>query len=438
MTIAREIFADLKHIHFAGTGGAGTAPLAQIMLQLGYSVSGSDLCLNAKTEALKKNGALIFHGHSAENLPSGTRLVVYSSAVTADNPELLRAKELNIPCLRRGEFLAKLSSLYPRSVAVSGSHGKTTVTAMLVWIMRQCKIPCTYLIGGKVNDFPEASSADSEIFITEVDESDGTNALFSPFIGLVCNLEDDHSWSVGGTDVLLENFSRFARQSQNLIYLRDENSARLFKDHPRACALEPIELTAEFRNVKFNGFMKINAALACRAACKLGIDIDAVIQAVNSFPGVARRMTVHFDSPKTTLIEDYAHHPTEVARSLEFLRETYPQHHLRVVFQPHRYARLAKYLDAFAQELAVADSVFIVPVFAAWTEHGEINSQTLAERTGGKAVNLDVDWQKMPPLILHDRPEKLLLAVLGAGDIEELIPELKSYLSQEGLTYAGK
>ena len=437
MTIAREIFADLKHIHFAGTGGAGTAPLAEIMLQLGYSVSGSDLCLNTKTDALKRHGALIFQGHSAENLPSETQLMVYSSAVAADNPELLQAKELNIPCLRRGDFLAKLSSLYPRTVAISGSHGKTTVTAMLVWILRQCQIPCTYLIGGKVNNFPDAASADSDIFITEVDESDGTNALFSPFIGLVCNLEDDHSWSVGGTDALMENFSRFGRQSQNLIYLRDENSAKLFKDHPKTCALSPDNLL-KFKDIKFNGFMKINAALACRAAQELGIDPDAAVQAVNNFPGVARRMTLHFASPELILIEDYAHHPTEVARALELLRENYPQHHLRVVFQPHRYARLAKYIDAFARELARADSVFVAPVFAAWTGHGGINSQTLAEKIGGKAVNLDMDWKKMSAVILHDRPEKLLLAVLGAGDIEKLIPELKSYLSQGELIYAGE
>ena len=428
MTIAREIIADLKHIHFVGISGAGTAPLAEIMLQLGYSVSGSDLCLNAKIKALKEHGALIFEEHSAENLPPETQLVVYSSAVAADNPELLRAEKLNIPCLRRGDFLAKLSSLYPRTVAISGSHGKTTVTAMLVWILRQSQIPCTYLIGGKVNDFPEAASADSDIFITEVDESDGTNALFSPFIGLVCNLEDDHSWSVGGTDALMKNFSRFAKQSQNLIYVRDENTAKLFKEHPKACALDPDDLLKS-HDIKFNGFMKINAALACRAAQELGVEPDAAVQAVNSFPGVERRMTVHFNSPEIILIEDYAHHPTEVARSLELLRENYPQYHLRVVFQPHRYARLAKYIDPFARELAHADSVFIAPVFAAWTEHGEVNSQTLAKKTGCKAVSLDTEWKEMPAVILKDRPEKLLLAVLGAGDIEKLIPELKLNLS---------
>jgi len=422
------IFADLRHIHFIGTGGAGTAPLAEIMLQLGYSVSGSDLCLNPQCKRLQEQGASIFKGHAGKNLPAETQVLVYSSAVAAGNPELLQAKKLNIPCLRRGEFLAELSSLYPRTVAISGSHGKTTITAMLVWILQQCEVPCTYLIGGKVNNFPEAASADSDIFITEVDESDGTNALFSPFIGLVSNVEDDHSWSVGGTENLMSIFSRFAEQSENLIYVHCTNSLKLFKDHPNVCSLCYNELE-QSKGIKFKGFMRVNAALACSAAQKLGVQPDKAIEAVNTFPGVARRMTVHFESPEITLIEDYAHHPTEVARSLELLRQNYPDHHLRVIFQPHRYARLAKYIDAFAEELAKADSVFIVPVFAAWTESGKCNSQTLAELIGAKAVNLDLNWSEIPAIILNDRPEKLLVAVLGAGDIEKLIPELKSYLS---------
>ena len=431
MTIAREIFADLKRIHFVGIGGAGTAPLAEIMLQLGYSLSGSDLRLNPQTDRLTQQGALIFQGHSAENLPPDTQLLVYSSAAADDNPELIQAEKLNIQSLRRGDFLAKLSSLYSRTVAISGSHGKTTITAMLAWILHQSKIPCTYLIGGKVNNFPESATSDSDIFISEVDESDGSNALFSPFIGLVSNLEDDHSWTVGGTDVLMKNFSRFAQQSKNLIYVRDKNSVKLFKDHPNFCSFDSNELL-QSKEIKFKGFMRINAALACCVAEKLGVAPEEAIEAVNSFPGVARRMTLHFESPSLTLIEDYAHHPTEVARSIELLRENYPQHHLRVIFQPHRYARLAKYIDAFARELAIADSVFIAPVFAAWTEHGKVDSQDLTGLIGEKAVNLDLNWSAMPAIILKDRPEKLLLAVLGAGDIEKLIPELKLNLLSQG------
>ncbi|MFA7186082.1 MAG: Mur ligase domain-containing protein [Victivallales bacterium] len=427
MNTGKETFAELKHIHFIGIGGAGTAPLAGIMLQKGCKISGSDLVSNKQTEQLRRAGGQIFEGHAAANLPPETQLLVYSSAAAGDNPELLKAAELNIPCMRRGEFLAKLASLYPRAVAVCGSHGKTTITAMLVWIMRECAIPCTYLIGGKVNSFPAYGTADSDIFISEADESDGTNALFFPFIGVVSNVEDDHSWSVGGTEALMANFARFARQSENLIYYPDDRSFELFRNHPGACPFSNGSF-AEYREIKFNGFMKTDAVFACFAAEKLGIVRTAAVRAVNKFPGVARRMTVHFESPNLTLIEDYAHHPTEVARSIELLRQNYPKHHLRVVFQPHRYARLEKYLDAFAHELGRADSVFTVPVFAAWTEKSQVNSRMLAERTGAQAVDLDLNWTEMPAIILKDRPQKLLIAVLGAGDVEKLIPELKTQI----------
>jgi UDP-N-acetylmuramate--alanine ligase len=431
MTVCSNIFNGLKHIHFIGIGGAGTAPLAKIMLQRGYSVSGSDLCLNQKTQELEKMGARIFEEHSTDNLPAETQLLVYSSAAAIDNPELVSAGERQIPCLRRGDFLAKLASTYYRTIAVSGSHGKTTITAMLAWILRNNQIPCGYLVGGKVNGFPEAEAGDGDIFLTEVDESDGTHALFSPFIGVVSNVEDDHSWSVGGTETLMNNFSTFAAQSKELIYISDSNSTRLFENHTKTLSLDNASLL-ECQEIKFNGFMKINAALACFVAEKLGINFDDAVNSVNNFPGVDRRMTIHYSSPAITLIEDYAHHPTEVARAVELLRKNYPGYHLRVIFQPHRYARLEKYIGEFARELAVADSVFIVPVFAAWTEHGKVDSGDLAELTGDKAVNLNMEWPEMPPVILRELPGKLLLAVFGAGDIEKLIPEIKLYLKDFG------
>ncbi|MDD5697080.1 MAG: Mur ligase domain-containing protein [Victivallaceae bacterium] len=432
MTVASEI-TDLRQLHFIGIGGAGTAPLAGIMLQRGYKISGSDLCLNAKTAQLSREGAAIYCGHAAEHLPSGTDLVIYSSAIVPDNPELVRARQLDIPCRRRGEFLARLAASYSRPVTVSGSHGKTTVAAMLSWMLRHCGVSCGYLVGGKVNAFPDHNAGDGDIFVTEVDESDGTNALFSSVLGVVVNVEDDHSWSVGGSRALLANFARFGRQAQTLIYVRNATVAELFAGHPDALELDETAL-AEMPGLDFRGFMKINAALAVCAAEKLGIPAAAAKSAVNAFPGVARRMTVHFESPDSTLIEDYAHHPTEVARSLELLRLNYPHHHLRVIFQPHRYARLAKYIDAFARELNRADSVFVVPVFAAWTETGKTDSRALAERIGPQAEYLDSDWAEMPAAILSAKTEKLLLAVLGAGDVDQLIPELVKQLQRRERT----
>lgn len=420
-------FAELKHIHFVGAGGAGTAPLAGIMLKRGCKVSGSDLKCSERTKELVKLGARIFEGHSRSNLPEDTQLLVYSSAADCCNPEIIAAQENNIPCLRRGEFLAELSRLFPRTAAISGSHGKTTITAMLVWILRKCGIPCNYMVGAKVNGIPEYGAGDSDIFITEVDESDGTNALVHPDLGIVSNVEDDHSWSVGGTRELMSNFFEFAKNSNRLIFVRDSNSNLLFKDHSDAVGINS-DVLLETEGIGFAGFMKLNAALACLAAEKLGVDLKAAKDAVNSFPGVARRMTVHFESSKVVLIEDYAHHPTELACAIELLRNKYPQHHLRVVFQPHRYARLEKYIDAFAHELNFADSIFLAPVYAAWAEKGELDSESLACRIGKRSVLLESNWKEMAEVVLRDRPDNLLVAVLGAGDIEKLIPELKAKL----------
>ena len=424
MSFLEKSFPDINRIHFIGIGGAGTAPLAHIMLQRSCNVSGSDLVLNDKIHKLIKEGACINKGHCEDNLPDDAQLLVFSSAAAKDNPEMLKAEKLGIPCIRRGNFLAVLAASYKRTFAVSGSHGKTTITAMLSWILRNCAVGCGYLIGGKVNDFPESEAGNGDIFVTEVDESDGTHAAFSPALGIVSNVEDDHSWSVGGTSKLMDNFKNFARQSKKLIYVEDDNSSKLFNGHLDSQELKTEDLLA-LGEISFNGFMRLDAALACIAASEAGIDFKAAVAAVNNFPGVARRMTVHAECENTILIEDYAHHPTEVARSIELLRQNYPDWHLRVVFQPHRYARLAKYVDDFANELRKADSVFIVPVFAAWTETGEVESKDLADKIGDKAENLDMQWNEMPDYILRERPENLLIAVLGAGDVEKIIPELK-------------
>ncbi|MFA7231925.1 MAG: Mur ligase domain-containing protein [Victivallaceae bacterium] len=432
--------APTGNYHFIGIGGAGMAPLAAILLERGCKVSGSDLEMNSKTDVLSSNGAVIFTGHAARNIPDVPALtVVYSSAVTSTNSELAEAVSRGIPCFRRGEFLARLMKFYRHPVAISGSHGKTSVTAMLAFILRQCGINCGFMVGGKVNRFPSSAAGDGDIFVTEVDESDGTHALVAPWLCLISNVEDDHSWSVGGEEQLFKNFSRLAGQSEQLIYVRDINSSRLFAGHPKSVRLEPENILMEdyfscwtdSARKKFAGFQRLNAALACAAAEKLGIERHQAEQALMDFPGVARRMTIHFDSPNLTVVEDYAHHPTELAHALAALRLSLPKHHLRVVFQPHRYARLKKYIDGFAVELAKADSVFVVPVFAAWTETGEVNSAMLTTKIGGKASYLDGGWDVMPPVIMAE-PENdsrpLLLAIIGAGDIELLVKAVCSAL----------
>lgn len=411
-----------RKIHFIGCGGAGMGPLASIMLERGCEVSGSDLHENKITEDLQRSGVKFFRGHAADNLPKTACRVVYSSAVADSNPELEAARQRGLNVLRRGEMLAELASSYQRVVAVSGSHGKTTITAMLAHIMRNCVEGCGFMIGGKLNAGSNFAAGNGDIFVTEADESDGTHTLIKPWLGIISNIEDDHCWSVGGREKLFDNFRRFGMQSDKLIYLESPENRQIFAGHPNA---RIIEYDAKVcTNDKFVGFLGLDATLAVTAAAELGVQESVAWTALDSFPGVARRMTLRYEDTNSLLIEDYAHHPTELKASLDLLRIRWPEHHLRVFFQPHRYARLERYADDFAEQLRRADSAFIAPVFAAWIESGILNHETLATAIGNGAEHTNGPWKEQATNVLQNIPpdKPLLLAVIGAGDLDQIIP----------------
>ena len=408
-------------VHFIGIGGAGMAPLAGMLLEKGVRVTGSDLVLNGKCRELAESGARIFTGHRRENLPDDAEMIVFSSAVPEDNPERRKAAELGIPAMRRGEFLAFFLSFYRRVAAVSGSHGKSSVTAMLARILSVCGIDPGFMIGAAVADGPSASiGKGDDIFVTEADESDATHRLLSPWLGIVPNVDDDHAWSVGGKEALLNNFRTFASRSEHIVCFEPERE--LLSACPSLTVLPLPE--KDFVFAGFRGFMAVNARLAVAAAVLLGCSEEDAVRAVSGFKGVRRRMTLHRNEPDCVVMEDYAHHPAEVERSLEFLRLNYPSHHLRVVFQPHRYARLEAFFGDFVRILKTADSLFVAPVFAAWSESGSVDSRQLSESCGGRC--LSGAWQA-DAVAVRAAPHggrPLLIAVLGAGDIEEIIPYL--------------
>lgn len=276
-----------QKIHFVGIGGAGMAPLAEIMLSRGAAVSGSDRELNAKTAQLAARGATVREGHSAGFLPPDAGLLVYSSAVTPENPERMRAAALGIPQIRRGEFLARLAAQYRRPVAISGSHGKTSISAMLTHILVHVGRRPGFLIGAAVKGAPSASAGEGDdLFVTEVDESDGTHTLVHPYLGVVPNVEDDHSWSVGGEAQLFANFRRFASQCRHLVYYAGLHADELFASHPDALRLE-YPLPGSFGR-RWIGYQAWNAHLAIRAAVLLGVDAAEAEKALESFGGVAR------------------------------------------------------------------------------------------------------------------------------------------------------
>ena len=416
--------SSLHSVHVIGCCGAGCAPLARILLEKGFRVTGSDLLDNAAAATLRRHGAQIMPaGHRIENLPAENDglLVVRTSAAGTDNPEVAEAMRRGLPVLRRGEALAVVADSYARPVAVSGSHGKTSVSAMLSWLLRELGANPGFMIGGSVTGWESAGAAgDGDLFVTEADESDGTHALLHSRLGIVTNVEDDHAWSLGGFEALEHNFKTFADQSETLLYCASEETDRLFKSHPHAIRLELAELSGDFLP-GFGHFQRLDGMIAVKAAELLGFDPVEAEKTLRNFPGVERRLSVRWNGA-ATVIEDYAHHPTELRESIRSLRELYPGRRLVVIFQPHRYARLERYFDEFTVELKKADRVFVTPVFAAWTGNGKYTSDDLAAAVGG--TSLTGSWDEMGSQVGTELNNCDVAAIIGAGDLPKILPSL--------------
>lgn len=423
-------------VHFIGCAGAGTQPLASIFLDLGFPCSGSDLVETERTEQLRSRGMSVFRGHRRENLPpEGTPLlVVHTSAAEQENPELLEAHRRAAAVLRRGEALALLGEMFPHTIAVAGSHGKTSVTSQIAHALKQLECNPGYLIGGSVTGWKISGTAGGgDVFVTEVDESDSTNALFKAEIAVVTNIEDDHSWSVGGVGNLFASFVSFAEKAGRLIYVPGTRTDELFRNVSEKAVPVPETVGRDLAfPASWGGFQRRNtrtAFTAVREFCGGSVPDEKIAEAVLSFPGVERRMTVRFDNGLFRIIEDYAHHPTELKASLEALKETNPGRRLVVVFQPHRFARLKQYFMEFAELLSDrSDLAVIPPVFAAWSGQSEVDSHALAERIGSKAHAWDGSWEEIAGRTAALLQPGDLIAVIGAGDVKEMIPPLSGLL----------
>lgn len=420
---------NYKLFHFIGCGGAGMVGLALIMHEKGFKVTGSDLKESANTELLKEKGIQVFTGHSPSNIPENDKseiFIVRSSAVSDTNPEFAEAVACGCRHLRRGEFLAELAETYKCTIAVAGCHGKTSVTGILTHILKESGKKPGFMIGGKVTGWRYSGGAgDGNFFVTESDESDGTQVHLKSNIAIVNNVEDDHSWTVGGEEVLYNNFAKFAENSNRLIYAPSPLADKIFAFHENKRKIDLSPISAKFADMKeWGGFQRINAAIAVEAAAEIGVHRLEAEKHARTFPGIERRMSVRFRKDDFIIIEDYAHHPTEVSASISALLERFPGSYLRVVFQPHRYARLEKYIDQLACELRKADAAIIVPVFAAWTEKGKVSSEDLVRKIGKNAKFADADWSALAKSLIETKAEKEVLAIVGAGDIDEMFKYL--------------
>lgn len=436
---------DAGCVHFVGCAGVGTLPLLRIFYENGFRVSGSDLVDSPAFDWFRERGVRIGMGHAHGNLPPDdgkNLLLVRSSAIPDDNPELVEARRRGARLILRGEALAEILTLYRRPVTVSGSHGKTSVSAMLAFLLRELGFAPGFLIGGFIrgwNSVNGEAGQGGDFFASEVDESDGTHTLARSFVGIVTNVEDDHAWSLGGMAALETNFRRYAAQSEHLIYVGSPETDKLFSTHPNARRLDA-DLTHHAAELalfdpeslaRWGAWQKIDALCALAGAAACGIPPADAARALSRFPGVERRLTTRFENDSYLLIEDYAHHPTELRASLAALRELHPGRRLVVCFQPHRYARLERYFAEFAEILGTADRILVTPVFAAWTASGRYSSADLARAVGEKACAVSGTWADIAGTVAETMKPNDLVAVIGAGDLHELIPFLAARMAAD-------
>jgi UDP-N-acetylmuramate--alanine ligase len=403
-----------RRLHFIGVGGAGMSGLALVCRELGTTVTGSDRADSSYMERLRAAGVEPAVGHDAANLPDDAEVVV-STAIGADNPELELARERDFPVLHRGDLLAELCA-EKRLIAVAGTHGKTTTSAMLAWALRRTGADPAFFIGGEVPGLSEDGAATNagwgggEWVIAEADESDGSFGKLRPEIAVITNVEMDHHSHWGSLAELQRAFDRFAAGADGVVAPTDFGL-----DAPG-----PAELVLAVPG-RHN---LLNARAALAAVGLAGLDVETAAAALADFPGVRRRLELRGTRDGARVYDDYGHHPTEVRAALSALRELAPER-LVAVFQPHLFSRTKVFAAQFGAALALADEVAVLDVYPAREEPvGELAgvsgldvARAAADRMGGRRVLWTPTVEAARDAIAADlRPGDVLVTV-GAGDV---------------------
>jgi UDP-N-acetylmuramate--alanine ligase len=428
-----------RRLHFIGIGGAGMSGLAVVCAELGATVTGSDRSESSYMERLRAAGLEPTIGHDAANVPAGAEIVV-STAITEENPELALARAADLKVIHRGELLAELCA-EKRLIAIAGTHGKTTTTAMTVWALRGLGEDPAFFVGGEVPGLgPDGSPANagwgtSEWVVAEADESDGSFLRLGPEVAVVTNVEMDHHSKWGSLEPLVEAFAGFAGKSRVAILPAptreggavDELRAQL--DSATEFSLGapgPAELDLAVPGA--HNVQNARAALAALGAA--GFDLDAAAKALADFRGVRRRLEVKGERGGVRIYDDYAHHPTEVRAALSALRELEPSR-LVAVFQPHLFSRTKVFATQFGAALALADEIAVLDVYPAREEpigplagvSGLDVARAAADAGRGKPVAWTPTADQARAFLsqrLEALPQGSILVTIGAGDVFKL------------------
>jgi UDP-N-acetylmuramate--alanine ligase len=445
------------HIHFVGIGGIGMSGIAELLLNLGYTVSGSDLKSSDITERLRSLGGVIHEGHAAERI-QGADVVVVSSAVRPDNPEVQAAQRASIPVIPRAEMLAELMRL-KYSIAVAGAHGKTTTTSIVAAVLASGGLDPTVVIGGKlIGVGTNAVLGRGDFIVAEADESDGSFLRYSPTIAVVTNIDREHldfyPDLAAIRRVFLEFIDRIPFYGLAVLCLDNEPIQDLIPHIKKRYTTYGMNPQADFqirnvvvegRRTRFSVFRRrrklgrfklnlpgihnvYNATASIAVATELDIPIASIQAALERLSGVQRRLEVRGEVNGVAVVDDYGHHPTEIKMTLQAVRECWPEHRVVVVFQPHRYTRTRALLDEFARAFYQSDVLVVLPIYAASEEPiAGITGQALSERInahGHKQVifaeGIAAAAAQLKSLLM---PGDLLLT-LGAGDVWKVGAEL--------------
>jgi UDP-N-acetylmuramate--alanine ligase len=446
----------IHRVHFVGIGGSGMSGIAEVMLSLGYAVQGSDLKANEQTRRLEKQGATVFIGHAAENIESADAVVV-SSAVDETNTEVAAARERLMPVVPRAEMLAELMR-FRYSIAVAGTHGKTTTTSLVASVLAEGGLDPTFVIGGRLQSADaNARLGQGDFLVAEADESDASFVHLKPMLAIVTNVDADHmSTYDGDIDKLRSGFVEFLHNlpfyGLAVVCTDDPGVNEILGSIGRSVVTYGINADADIRadNIEFSegltrfdvirsgdreplqislrlpGLHNVrNAMAAIAVADELQIGDDSVVQALAKFEGIDRRFQslgeVDTAAGKVLMIDDYGHHPTEIAATLAAAHTGWPERRVVLVFQPHRYTRTRDLLDDFATVLSAADVVIVLDVYAAGEAPiagADGRAIARAVRTRGAVEPVFVEsLDALQPVLESLLEDGDLLLTMGAGDI---------------------
>jgi UDP-N-acetylmuramate--alanine ligase len=446
------MFSKDYHIFFSGIGGIGMSGIAEILLIEGYNVSGSDLKTSDITDRLKSIGAKVFEGHFEDNI-KGADVLVISSAIRDNNPEVVAAKKMNIPVILRADMLCEIMRT-KYTVAVAGAHGKTTTTSLTGEVLIGGELSPTIVVGGKmIGRGTNALKGRGKYFVAEADESDGSFLKYTPAISIVTNLDREHLDHYSGIDEIKEAFVEFVNKTQffglSILCIDDpyvkeiipKIKARFitygFSEEAdlRATDIDP-HGTGTAYNVVFKGenlgeiklgipgtHNVLNSLAAIGTALELGVDFERIQISLSGVKGVKRRLEKKGEKDGITVIDDYGHHPTEILTTLGAVKKSWPEKRLVVMFQPHRYTRTQALFKEFTESFESSDKLIMLPVYAA--------SEDRIEGVTGKALSEEIKAKGDADVTYIEREDALkyleenlkkgdLFLTLGAGDVVNL------------------